>query len=101
MHEFHMEPIPNPFFDNGTPSSSRIIMGLFSLFTIAALWRVFGKLIHMDDAMTLTVWLSNLQLIISALIALISAAYAINRGGNAISDLAALCRGKNGKDSLG
>jgi hypothetical protein len=66
-------------------------MGVFSVFTIGLLWKIFSHLLKLsgdNNAVMLGVWLSNLPLIITALCALIALPYTVSRGASAISDLA-------------
>lgn len=88
------------FSDNGSPSSTRLLMGFFSLFTCAILWRILSHLLKVsndNNVTALTVWLSNLPLIITALCALIALPYSVSRGASAISDLAGMVAAyKNG-----
>ncbi len=88
------------FSDNGSPSSSRLLMGFFSLFTVCILWRILSHLLKVSNdgnATMLGIWLSNLPLIITALCALIALPYTVNRGSNAISSLAGMVAAfKNG-----
>jgi hypothetical protein len=81
------------FSDNGQPSASRLLMGIFSLFTITILYKTFSHLVKLSEAsngVILTIWLSNLPLIITSLCALIALPYTVSRGASALTDLAQL-----------
>jgi hypothetical protein len=89
------------FSDNGNPSSTRLLMGFFSLFTVGIIWKILSHLLKLSEAsngVILAIWLSNLPLIITALCALIALPYSVSRGASAISDLASMARGINKKD---
>lgn len=68
------------FSDNGIPSSSRLIMLLFSSATIKIMLIIANRLVSISDPVLLAIWLQNIPLIAAALIGLITAPYAINRG---------------------
>lgn len=90
------------FSDNGHPSSTRLLMAFFSIFTVGVLGYIFQHLVKLSNdsnATILTIWLSNLPLIITALCALIALPYTVSRGASAIADLASLARGINKKDT--
>lgn len=65
-------------------------MGVFSVFTMLVLWRIFRHVLYMTDAVVLNIWLSNIPLIIASLMGLISLPYTINRSTNFLSDLAGM-----------
>ena len=73
---------------DGTPSSTRVLMYIFSFFTIWVLGFIIRHIFYLEDVNKLTIWLSNLPLLIAALIGLISLPYTINRGATSMSDIA-------------
>jgi hypothetical protein len=72
---------------DGTPSMTRTLMIIFSFFDVWVIWRVIYHCIHLTDNAVLGTWLSNLPMLIGALIALASMPYAINRGTTSLSDI--------------
>lgn len=75
---------------DGTPSMTRTLLILFSVFDMWAIWRIVYHCIHITDAAILGTWLSNPPMLIGALIALASMPYAINRGTTSLSDIGAM-----------
>jgi hypothetical protein len=75
---------------DGSPSSTRTLMYIFSFFSMWLIWRLFYHIIRIQDAATLSIWLSNMPLLITTLIGLISLPYAVNRGTSTLSDLAGM-----------
>ena len=71
---------------DGTPSSTRCLMFVFSLFTLHLLWKIFDHLYQITDVSELSIWLANIPLLIASLIALIALPYTINRGAGAVTD---------------
>jgi hypothetical protein len=69
---------------DGTTSSSRIMMFLFSCFSMWLLWRIFWHVFRLSDTTQLTIWLSNLPLLIAALCGLIVLPYTVNQGSQAM-----------------
>jgi hypothetical protein len=69
---------------DGTTSSSRTMMFIFSCFTMWLLWRVFWHVFRISDTTQLTVWLSNLPPLIAALCGLIVLPYTVNQGSQAM-----------------
>jgi hypothetical protein len=68
-------------------------MGLFSVFTVGILWRIFSHLLKISNdgnVAVLSTWLGNLPFIIAALCALIALPYTVNQGTGAISSLAGM-----------
>jgi hypothetical protein len=79
------------FSEKGQPSSSRLLMAVFSVFTMAVIWKILGHLLKLSaggNAAMLAVWLTNLPLIISSLCLLVALPYTVSRGTSAISDIA-------------
>lgn len=67
-------------------------MAVFAVFTMVVLRKIFAHPLTLGEAgnaAMLGVWLSNLPLIIASLRLLIGLPYSVNRGRNAISDIAA------------
>lgn len=86
-----MDWIKSAFSEKGQPSSSRLLMAVFSVFTMAVIWKILSHLLKLSEAgneAMLGVWLSNLPMVISALCLLIALPYTIARGTSAISELA-------------
>lgn len=74
---------------DGTPSSTRTLLYIFSAFDMWVIWRIFYHIIHaVKDPNMLSVWLANLPMIIGALIGLAAIPYTVNRGASALSDMA-------------
>jgi len=75
---------------DGTPSSTRVLMYLFSGFSMWLLWRCFYHIFQIHDTTMLTIWLSNMPLLVTTLIGLISLPYGINKGSATFSDIATM-----------
>jgi hypothetical protein len=71
---------------DGTPSSSRVLMYIFAGFTLWLLWKIIWHIFGITDTTQLTIWLSNLPLLITALMGLIALPYTINKGAGAMSE---------------
>jgi hypothetical protein len=90
------------FSDKGQPSSARLLMGVFSLFSMFVLWRIISHMLRLSDTGhndTLTIWLSNLPLLITSLCVLIALPYSVGKGAGAISDLANMVSSLRGKNA--
>ena len=74
---------------DGTPSSTRTLLYIFSAFDMWVVWRIIYHILHaVKDPNVLAVWLANLPMIIGALICLAAIPYTINRGASALTDMA-------------
>jgi hypothetical protein len=73
---------------DGTPSSTRVLMYMFSVFSMWLLWRCFYHIFQLHDPTLVTIWLSNMPLLITTLIGLIALPYGINKGSATFSDIA-------------
>lgn len=71
---------------DGTPSSTRVLMFVFSIFTLWLLVKIFFHIFAIADTTALTIWLSNIPLLITALMGLIALPYTINKGAGAITE---------------
>ncbi len=71
---------------DGTPSSTRVLMYIFAFFSINLLGRIFSHIYRITDTTQLTIWLSNMPLLITALMGLIALPYTINKGAGAVSE---------------
>lgn len=69
---------------DGTTSSSRIMMFLFSCFSMWLLWRIFWHVFRLTDTAALSIWLSNVPLLVAALCGLIVLPYTVNKGSEAM-----------------
>lgn len=77
--------------DNGTtPSSSRVLMFIFSIFSIYLDWRIFYHIFRLNDTAQLGVWLANLPMLIGSEIGLIALPYTVNKGTSTLSDVASM-----------
>jgi hypothetical protein len=74
--------------ENGSPSSTRFLMVLFSFATVRVIFIVVHHLVALTDSGILSIWLGNLPLLITSLIGLIATPYAINRGTASLSSIA-------------
>jgi hypothetical protein len=82
---------------DGTPSSTRVLMFSFSLFSMHLIWRCFFHIYQLKDPMQVSVWLSNMPMLITALIGLIALPYGINKGTATFSDIANMMASARGK----
>lgn len=73
---------------DGTPSSTRVLMYIFSFFSMWLLWRCFYHIFRLTDATLVTIWLSNMPMLVTTLIGLIALPYGINKGSATFSDIA-------------
>ena len=89
---------------DGTPSSTRVLMYAFSVFSMWLLWHCFYHIFQLTDVTQITIWLSNMPMLIASLIGLIALPYGINKGTATFSDIAnMITAAKNGKtgDAVG
>jgi hypothetical protein len=73
-------------------------MFLFSFFTMWVVQRIIYHVTHLTDVAMVSVYLSNLPIVLTALIGLIAAPYAINKGTASFSDIAAMITAAKQKD---
>jgi hypothetical protein len=73
---------------DGTPSSTRVLMYAFSVFSMWLLWRCFFHIFRLTDPTLVTIWLSNMPMLVTTLIGLIALPYGINKGSATFSDIA-------------
>jgi hypothetical protein len=73
--------------DNGTPSSSRVLMFLFSLFSITVVWECFHHIFGLKDTTQIGLWLAAIPPIIKALVGLVSLPYGINKSHSAFTTI--------------
>jgi hypothetical protein len=73
---------------DGTPSSTRFLMFIFSFFSMHLIWRCFYHIFTLHDQTLVTVWLSNMPMLITTLIGFIALPYGINKGTATFSDIA-------------
>jgi hypothetical protein len=78
--------------DDGSISSTRILMFFFSFLTAAIIWRIVAHVLRLTDIALVGVWLANLPLLIAALMGLIALPYTVNKGTATLSDIAGLFR---------
>lgn len=76
--------------DGVTPSSSRVLMFIFSLFSIWLDWRIFYHVFRITDPTAISIWLGNLPMLIGAEIGLIAMPYTVNKGTSTLSDVAGM-----------
>ena len=68
----------------GNVSLSRLMMFVFSCFSMWLIWRIFWHVFRIRDTAAMTIWLSNIPLLIAALCGLIVLPYTINKGSEAM-----------------
>ena len=73
---------------DGTPSSTRVLMYAFSIFSMWLIWRCFFHIFRLHDPTLVTIWLSNMPMLVTTLIGLIALPYGINKGTATFSDIA-------------
>ncbi len=73
---------------DGTPSSTRVLMYALAVFSCAVIGFMVHHMLRITDPAALGTWLSNLPIVITALIGLITVPYGVNRGASLMSDLA-------------
>ena len=89
---------------DGTPSSTRVLLFVFSLFSLGVIGYIVYHVTHITDVVIIGIFLSNLPLLIASLMGLISLPYGINKGSATFSDIAnMITAAKNGKtgDAVG
>ena len=74
--------------DNGDPSSTRVLMFIFSFFTMHLIWRCFYHIYQLTDLAIIGIWLANMPLLITSCMGLISLPYALSKGTSAITGIA-------------
>jgi hypothetical protein len=72
---------------DGTPSSTRILMFLFSLFSMGVIGSVVHHMILVKDAAILAIWITAFPGIVTVLIGLIVTPYTINKGAATMGDI--------------
>ena len=72
----------------GNPSSTRILMFVFSIFSMILIWRCFFHIFQLNNTVEVTIWLSNMPTLVASLIGLISLPYGINKGTSTFLDIA-------------
>lgn len=80
---------------DGKLSSSRIRGIWWDVIVAALLISIVWHLVHLSDAARLSIWVSNLPIIIFSMIALANSPYGINQAGSAISSLADVLKKKD------
>ena len=86
---------------DGTPSSTRVLLFAFSIFSMWLVWRCFYHIFQLHDATQVSIWLANMPLLIASLMGLIALPYGINKGSSTFSDIANIVtasKNKNGND---
>ena len=73
---------------DGTPSSTRVLLFVFSLFSLGVIGYIVYHVTHITDVVIIGIFLSNLPLLIASLMGLISLPYGINKGSATFSDIA-------------
>jgi len=73
---------------DGTPSASRFLMLLFSMFSMMVIGWIVYYITHITDVMIIGTYLANLPLLITSLLGLIALPYGINKGSSTFSDIA-------------
>jgi hypothetical protein len=73
---------------DGSPSSTRVLMYIFSIFSIWLIARCFHHIFQIHDTTMLTIWLSNMPMLVGTLVGLIALPYGINKGTATFSDIA-------------
>lgn len=71
----------------GTISSARVLMVIFSLFSLVLTGLLFRHMFREQDPAKLAMWLGALPAITGLLVGLISGPYAINKGAGSLSDI--------------
>jgi cytochrome c oxidase assembly factor CtaG len=73
---------------DGTPSSSRCLLFILAFFTMWIIWRVIHHVFTLTDPAIITIYMSNLPLLVTTLIGLMAAPYTINQGKATFADIA-------------
>jgi hypothetical protein len=73
---------------DGSPSSTRFLMFVFSIFSMHLIWRCFYHIFTLHDTTLVTVWLSNMPMLVTTLMGFIALPYGINKGTATFSDIA-------------
>lgn len=82
---------------DGTPSSTRVLMYAFSIFSMWVIWHCFNHIFQLTDVNQITIWLSNMPMLLTAFMGLIALPYGINKGSATFSDIATtITAAKNG-----
>lgn len=73
---------------DGTISSTRLLMYVFSFFSMGIIGGFVYRVFHLTDPVIISIYLSNLPTIIASLLGLIALPYGINKGTATFSDIA-------------
>ena len=73
---------------DGTPSASRFLMFLFSVFSMMVIGWIVYHITYITDVVIIGIYLANLPLLITSLLGLIALPYGINKGSSTFSDIA-------------
>lgn len=74
---------------DGSPSSTRVLLFAFSIFSMWLITKCFNHIFQLQDLTQLGIWLANMPMLITTLMGLISLPYAINKSSSTFSDIAA------------
>jgi hypothetical protein len=74
--------------DHGEPSASRVLMFIFSFFTMGVLMTVLHHMYYLADTQRLGMWLDALPYLIFSLASLIVLPYTVNSGRGGLTDIA-------------
>jgi hypothetical protein len=74
---------------DNTPSSSRILMWVFGIFSMVIIGVMVHHMLYIKDSITLTAWLSAFPMIIVSLIGLVVAPYTVNQGASSMNNMMA------------
>lgn len=72
---------------DGTPSSTRLLMLTFAVWTIVVLSCVVHHMVFLIDLQVLTAWLAAFPVISGVLAGLITLPYSVNRGLNTLGSI--------------
>ena len=73
---------------DGTPSASRVLMFIFSFFTMAVIVTILHHVYYMTDVNRVGLWLNAFPYILFALASLIVLPYTVNSGRGGLGDIA-------------
>ncbi len=70
--------------EDGTISSSRVLMYVFSIFSMVIIGLIVNRILSSDNPAVIGMYLSNLPFVITSLMGLISLPYGINKSAAAV-----------------
>jgi hypothetical protein len=85
---------------DGTASSTRFLMVVFSLFSIHTLHKIVTRMLTLNDPVLIVIFFNGITTYAAAMVTLILAPYGVNKGAGAVHRIVDLFGKKETKDAL-